>query len=630
MKLPPVRDLPIFWKLLLPFLVLVILVGSGGSYIVIRDLSRQSAAALGDQLTLRAVKARSLLHERELQLLDATNYASNLRGMAEAVASRDTDTVGSLLESVLALKGELAVVAAVDAAGSPIAEFRRASPDVSPELVPGANWQGLAPVRRIVGSGDGRRLAWFAPLGEEWFLVIGAPICRAADPCTPVGATIVGFEVADVARHLAATQATEGSAPQHVTLFDPEARPLAASGPAAPSPQLPLTAAAVQQQLHEDGGRDVATAYLPFTLDGQPGGVLGVTIAAETAFESVGPATARLVGLIAVAMVLAIAFGIVLSRLILRQLSLVVRTARELGSGELSARAEVLAGDEHGELAAALNTMAEQLQASHETLELHVEQRTEEIRRLLRDRTEFFAGLSHELRTPLAVVITQAEMVANDAAHLKGVGAAGQAIGAAASQLLDLVNDILELARAEADSLEVDLVPVELPEIISDAGPMLTRLAASAGIELTMHLPPRVPKVVADPARLRDVLVNLVDNAIKYTPAGGRIDVTVTRTGHEVGVGVADTGVGIPPDEGDRVFEPFYRVSGTSPQHEQASSGLGLALSRRWVEAHGGTLTWQPRPGGGTVFSFTVPRHRQRGSRANTNGARTSTVTPVR
>jgi signal transduction histidine kinase len=325
-----------------------------------------------------------------------------------------------------------------------------------------------------------------------------------------------------------------------------------------------------------------------------------------------GSVTLRLVALLAVAIVLAVGFGVLLSRLLLRQLSLVVRTARDLGSGQLAARAEVLGADEHGELAVVLNTMAERLQASHQTLERRVEQRTEEIRRLLRDRTDFFAGLSHELRTPLAVIITQAEMVANDQKQASPAGTGAEAIQAAATQLLDLVNDILELARAEAGKVDLDLVSVELAEVAGEVQPMLERLATSAGVQLAIHIPARVPAVRGDPARLRDVLMNLVDNAIKYTPAGGAVDVTARREGNHVRVSVADTGVGIPPKVGDRIFEPFYRVRGTAPQQDQASSGLGLALSRQWIDAHGGTLTWEPRPGAGTVFSFTVPRHVRR------------------
>jgi signal transduction histidine kinase len=251
--------------------------------------------------------------------------------------------------------------------------------------------------------------------------------------------------------------------------------------------------------------------------------------------------------------------------------------------------------------------MAEQLEASHETLELQVEQRTHEIRRLLQDRTEFFAGLSHELRTPLAIILTQAEMLLTDSTNA-AVVEARDAIRVSASQLLELVNEILELARSESGTIELDLAPVRLGEFVADLRPRIDNLAAAAGISMTVRLPARLPVVTADAARLREIVINLVDNAVKYTPSGGSIEIGATTDGRSVRVSIADTGVGIAEEIGDSVFEPFYRVAGTRTQRDQASSGLGLALAKRWVEAHGGSIGWAPNPDGGTIFTFTLPR----------------------
>lgn len=602
------RDLPIMWKLLLPFLVLLMAVGSVGAYIIVRDLSSKSAAALGEQLTLRALDARSFIHDRELDLLESANYATNQQGMVEALAAERPVAVGGLLRSVIALKTDLAIVAATNEQGASVSELVRSGSAITPAS--GTDWSSFAPVRAALERET--KASGFVRLGDKVLMIMVAPVCSGASGCAPVGFAIAGFDAAQVARAIAMATSDTGRGAENVTLYDEDGRILTSTAQAPPSVRLGDTTQIEQRRLRV-GGEDVATAYAAFTLAGSRAGAVAVTIPAGTAFGSVGGPALGLVGLLVLAMAAAIGLGAAVSRLILRQLRALLETSRELGEGKLSARAPVLSEDEHGELAVALNRMAEQVEASHETLELQVEQRTEAIRRLMQDRTEFFAGLSHELRTPLAVILTQADMLVGTNGSRAARGEASETIRASAGQLLGVVNDILDLARAEAGSIDVHLRPVRLPELLRDIEPMLVRLGAASDIEVKTRLPGRLPMVAADAARLRDVFVNLVDNAIKYTPPGGNIQISAEREGGDVRVSIADTGVGIPSKIGDRVFEPFYRVPGTRPQREQASSGLGLALTRRWVEAQGGTITWAPNPGGGTVFVFTMPVARTAG-----------------
>lgn len=601
------RDLPIFWKLLLPFLVLLLIVGSAGAYIIVRDLTSKSAAALSEQLTLRAVEARSLVHDRELDLLESANYASNLQGMADAIARARSASVSGLLQSVLALKTELDLAAATNDRAISISEFVRKGQDASPTAGAGTDWSTFEPVQRALAGGDTNKTVGFVQLADGPLMIMVSPICRGAPPCSRVGFAIVGLDANRMVQQVASSATGSGRVEQQVTVYDEMGKTLASTAEPPPPPSRVLGKTEIQQRRTQTKGREIASAYTGFTLGGNPAGTIAVTIPSKTAFGSVGPAALRLVALVVLAMALAVAVGAVVARLILRQLRTLVETSRQLGKGKLSARAPVLSEDEHGELAAALNRMAEQVEASHESLELQVEQRTEEIRRLLQDRTEFFAGLSHELRTPLAIIITQADrLLAQDRRRAKAEEV-GDTIRASASQLLDLVNDILDLARAEAGSIDVKLEPVRLQDLVPELSSMLVRLGSASGIEVKFNLSGQLPVVAADPARLRDVVINLVDNAIKYTPDGGTIEISASQEDSEVRISVADTGVGIPPEVGDRVFEPFYRVTTTSPQHNQASSGLGLALTRRWVEAQGGTIRWAPRADGGTVFEFTLP-----------------------
>jgi signal transduction histidine kinase len=268
-----------------------------------------------------------------------------------------------------------------------------------------------------------------------------------------------------------------------------------------------------------------------------------------------------------------------------------------------------LGNDELGELARGVNLMADQLQANIETLESRVDQRTQEVRRLLRERTEFFAGLSHELRTPLAIILNQSLMLRDPTFRktrtaLEGLGLT---IGDSAEQLLSLVNEILELARSELGGIELELEDVHLGDVLRQFGGTVEGLASSAGLELRIDPPKRLPHVRADKERLRQILLNLVDNAVKYTPAGGTIELDASAHNGGVTLAVRDSGVGIPSDVGEKIFDPFFRVPGTKAQRGQASSGLGLALTKRLVEAHGGEIWFTSEPDVGTTFNVTLP-----------------------
>jgi signal transduction histidine kinase len=253
--------------------------------------------------------------------------------------------------------------------------------------------------------------------------------------------------------------------------------------------------------------------------------------------------------------------------------------------------------------------MASQLQTSYETLEQRVDERTEEVQRLLRERTQFFAAMSHEFRTPVAVVLSQAQMLSDPQfpKSERWQADAGRILRTSGEQLLSLVSDILELAKAEVGKLEVEIGEVSLPALAKELKPTIEGLAHAADLTTKVSVPARLPAVLADQQRLRQVLLNLVDNAVKYTPRGGTVSVSASITGSAVEVAVRDTGVGIPPGDADRIFEPFFRVRTNRTQAGQPSSGLGLAVTKRLVEAQGGSIRFTSTPGEGTTFFVTVP-----------------------
>jgi signal transduction histidine kinase len=395
-----------------------------------------------------------------------------------------------------------------------------------------------------------------------------------------------------------------------VALYDVRGALIASTSPHLPRRWAGMSRSTVidQERNAADGGHSVIAATA-FVLSGERAGTVAVSIPAS-AQPSIRGAAFRVALFVGAAMLVAAGVGLLVSRLVVRQLSVLVETSRALGAGHLEARAPELSDDEHGELAVVLNTMAEQLGAQRASLELQVEQRTAEIRRLMQRRSEFFAGLSHELRTPLAVIATEAEMLGDTERAGDPVGAAHAAAAAIAEstrQLTAMVDDILDLARAEAGTVDVALLPVDLAAVVGELDPLLRRLGAAAEVEVSLTLGDGPMVVLADRDRVRDVLVNLSSNAIKYTPSGGAVHIAVSCGEDRAEVRVEDTGIGIASDVGDRVFDPFYRVPGSAPQHGEASSGLGLALARQWVEAMAGSVWWESRRTGGTSFVVSLP-----------------------
>jgi signal transduction histidine kinase len=190
---------------------------------------------------------------------------------------------------------------------------------------------------------------------------------------------------------------------------------------------------------------------------------------------------------------------------------------------------------------------------------------------------------------------------------------AAKTIIATGEQLLTRVNEILDLARAESGRLEVKLGDVRLPDVFGDLRPTAEALAAANDLGLEIKAPSGLPAVRADRERLKDVLVNLIENAAKYTPMGGTVSLAAGRRNGSVRMTVTDTGVGIPPEAGDRVFEPFYQVPGTQPPRGESSSGLGLALAKRLVEAQGGSISYTSDPAKGTQFVVELPAAKPRG-----------------
>jgi signal transduction histidine kinase len=302
--------------------------------------------------------------------------------------------------------------------------------------------------------------------------------------------------------------------------------------------------------------------------------------------------------------------------------------AARIGEGALDQRIEVRTGDEHEALAEQFNTMASQLQESYANLEQKVEERTRDLAgaleqrdRLLREveetsrqlaevsrhKSEFLANTSHELRTPLNAIIGFSEVLIekmfgdlNDKQeeYLNDILMSGQ-------HLLSLINDILDLSKVEAGQMELEVGEFSVREALENGLTMLKERASRHGIALGLEVDPDLGVIEADERKVKQVVFNLLSNAVKFTPDGGRVEVTAHQLDHEIQIAVRDTGIGISPEDQERIFEEFRQVGEGSARAE--GTGLGLALTRKLVELHGGRIWVESAVGSGSTFTFALP-----------------------
>jgi two-component system, NtrC family, sensor kinase len=320
-----------------------------------------------------------------------------------------------------------------------------------------------------------------------------------------------------------------------------------------------------------------------------------------------------------------LAAGIGLSVLLARRLARPVRQMRtaaaRIGAGAYDERIELTRRDELGGLADELNRMAASLQASVRGLEQRVEDRTQELQQALaelsqkgsqlevasRHKSEFLANMSHELRTPLNAIIGFSQVLrqrlfgeinAKQEEYLDDILASG-------NHLLNLINDVLDLSKVEAGQVELELGTLSLREALERGVVMVREAATKQDVQLSLELAPGVDLVEGDERRLRQVIFNLLSNAVKFTPSGGCVVVASAREDGEVLVSVTDTGPGIAADDQERIFEEFQQTEIGVEQRE--GTGLGLALSKRLVELHGGRIWVESEAGHGSRFVFTLP-----------------------
>jgi two-component system, OmpR family, phosphate regulon sensor histidine kinase PhoR len=230
-----------------------------------------------------------------------------------------------------------------------------------------------------------------------------------------------------------------------------------------------------------------------------------------------------------------------------------------------------------------------------------------DLRRLERVRQDFVANVSHEFRTPLTAIQGFAETLLagalDDPANRRRFV---EIIREHSMRLARLTQDLLKLSRIEAGQLKLDFRPVSVTQLIESCVETAQLKAVPRQLALHVNLPEQLPSARGDSNTLQEVLQNLLDNALQYTPAGGKIEVSASSSNGHVVVTVADTGIGIPQAEQERIFERFYRVD-AARSREAGGTGLGLSIARHIMEAHGGRLWVESAVGEGSRFHFSIP-----------------------
>lgn len=287
------------------------------------------------------------------------------------------------------------------------------------------------------------------------------------------------------------------------------------------------------------------------------------------------------------AMVVAGAGGIFLARRALKPVDDISRTALEIEEKDLSRRIPVKTRDELGRLAATLNQMIERLE------------------RAFKRQREFTGDASHELRTPLSVIQAEASLALQKERSAEEYRESLATISEEAKHMSTIIEELLTLARADSGTEKLVFETVDLGELLRGLAADGEVLCQEKGLVFRVGDLPAI-EIRGDRAKLRQLFLNLLDNAVKYTPAGGTVSLSLERGEKEARVTVSDSGIGIPPEHLPHIFERFYRVDKARSRAE-GGVGLGLAIALHIARSHGGTITVESEVGKGSTFHVRLP-----------------------
>src|SRR5207247_1170207 len=268
------------------------------------------------------------------------------------------------------------------------------------------------------------------------------------------------------------------------------------------------------------------------------------------------------------------------------------------------------AGNFSDEIVNLLQTFATQsaLAIQNARLFRSIEVKSRELEAANRHKSEFLANVSHELRTPLNAIIGFSEVLGErmfgelnekQAEYTEDILSSGR-------HLLSLINDILDLSKIEAGRMELELMKFDLPSAVENALILVRERATRHGIKLERAIDERLGDFTGDERKVKQILVNLLSNSVKFTPEGGKIHVNASLNNGSVIISIADTGIGIAKEDQEAIFEEFRQV-GSNYAQKREGTGLGLTLTRKFVEMHGGKIWGESELGKDATFTFTLP-----------------------
>jgi len=353
-----------------------------------------------------------------------------------------------------------------------------------------------------------------------------------------------------------------------------------------------------------------------------------ISVSKKDASDIIAQQTSFLVALALIGFILV--FALISS--IIKPIKKLVAATKELGAGNLDVRTAVKSGDEVGDLGVSFNIMADRLRDDRDSLRnllderekmqkeiLKTNENLKEANRLLQQadaaKSKFLASMSHELRTPLNAMINFTALVIEDWDDLKTdekwfVKAKDmlERVKNSSYHLLDMINDLLDLAKIESGKMALDLQEADLAEIAADCAISLESLAKKKNLRLILDADKEPYPIFCDRRKVKQIALNLLGNAIKFTDAG-HVQISVRRVGTDrqwYQLEVSDTGIGVPPEYHGVIFNRFEQVD-SSDTRSHAGTGLGLNLVKELVEMHGGKIEMKSEPGKGSVFTVHLP-----------------------
>jgi signal transduction histidine kinase len=315
-----------------------------------------------------------------------------------------------------------------------------------------------------------------------------------------------------------------------------------------------------------------------------------------------------ILSIVGIGLVFGVATIFLLERQVISRLSRLNKNISNIGeSGDISTRLSIKGVDELANVAGAINGMLAALQEAETKLkERYKEEKAlrRELQAEINKRVEFTRALVHEIKTPLTPVVTASELLLDELKEERPLNLA-QSINKGAYNLNQRIDELLDLARGEVGLLSITPNTIDPMQLLQEIAQSTQPVAQRNGQSLILELPSPLPPVWADEDRLRQVVLNLINNAFKFTPEGGKITLRAKKDGVNLVVEVQDTGYGISKEAQQWIFEPYHQIESKRARH--AGLGIGLSLAKKLVELHGGHMLVNSQKGKGSTFGFSIP-----------------------